>query len=192
MRSPLMHDLSLDSSLEHSLTRPAKQPPRSTTQKVHVLMYESTTLEEFTDEEDVTEQSLPGVRTQDYFQLGLIASALVAAWVFNNVSWIYLSDRAGQTYAFFLDQWTSLLVILMQLPIFLYQWLIAKTIPREELTAIPFLALLLMGSVDAVYDCFVTVGSPYTVSNEHCCGIARAVKPQSADMNRTRLFLISV
>lgn len=74
---------------------------------------------------------------------------------------VYLSDNAGQTYAFALDQITSLLVISMQAPYVAYLiW--SGGIAKEELTALPVKVLLLMGTIDAIYDCFVTMGSPYT------------------------------
>lgn len=87
-----------------------------------------------------------------------LACALILSWIFNNVSWVYLSDRAGETYAFAVDQLTSLLLIAMQAPYVLWA-VYSGHIPRSQVTALPIKVLLLMGTIDGIYDVLVTMVS---------------------------------
>jgi drug/metabolite transporter (DMT)-like permease len=94
-------------------------------------------------------------------QLILVGVALVAAFVSNNVTWVYVSDYAGETYAFALDQFTTGAVLIPQVPFVLWS-LKTGRIGREEIRAVPSLVLMIIGSVDAVYDILSSMGSPYT------------------------------
>ena len=93
--------------------------------------------------------------------LVILGAALVLAFILNNVTWVFLSDDAGQTYAFAMNQITSLILIAMQAPYVLYN-LWSGGIPMAHVYAVPWRVLLVMGSVDGLYDVFVAMGSVYT------------------------------
>lgn len=98
---------------------------------------------------------------RDLVILAFVCVALIASWIFDNVAWIYLSDRMGQTYAFSLNLMMFVLCVAIQAPVLLY-YVHTGAIPREEVTALPWTTLLLMAGVDSVYNTLLTLGSPHT------------------------------
>jgi drug/metabolite transporter (DMT)-like permease len=101
------------------------------------------------------------VKSQFSLHLVLVGVALVAAFVTNNITWVYVSDYAGETYAFALDQFTTFALLIPQVPFVLWS-LKTGRIKLEEIRAVPLVVLFLMGSIDAVYDTLSSMGSPYT------------------------------
>lgn len=143
-------------SFDHAATGAQQQQVNSTSNSLLMPLihsYSTAADAELNPSTKVAPTSLP--------TLIVLACALILSWIFNNVSWVYLSDRAGETYAFAVDQITSLLLIAMQAPYVIWA-VYSGHIPRSQVTALPLKVLLLMGTIDGIYDVLVTMGSPYT------------------------------
>lgn len=91
----------------------------------------------------------------------ILGTILVLAFIVNNVTWVFVSDDAGQTYAFGVNQITSLMLITLQTPYVLWG-LYSGAIPMEHVRAVPWRVLLAMGTIDGIYDTFVSMGSVST------------------------------
>jgi hypothetical protein len=81
-----------------------------------------------------------------------------------SIAWrrIYCSYYAGQTYAYFLMQFTAVVYLLWLLPVVCWRLWVWRTITPEMRAALPTRVYFIMGLQDTLYNLFTTVsGHPH-------------------------------
>jgi hypothetical protein len=81
-----------------------------------------------------------------------------------SIAWrrIYCSYYAGQTYAYFLMQFTAVVYLLWLLPVVCWRLWVSRTITPEMRAALPTRVYFIMGLQDTLYNLFTTVsGHPH-------------------------------
>lgn len=89
----------------------------------------------------------------------LSSLGLLLCWVANNILWIYVSDYFGVPYAFYQNQSTAVIYLLICLPLVAWRWK-RGMIPPEARAALPRRVTLIMGACDAVYNLLTSLASP--------------------------------
>ena len=84
---------------------------------------------------------------------------LLICWVANNILWIYVSDYFGVMYAFYQNQSTAVIYLVICLPLVGWRWSQGK-IPRESREALPKRVTFIMGACDAFYNLLTSLASP--------------------------------
>ena len=79
----------------------------------------------------------------------------------DNVLWMYVSMYFGGIYAFFQDQVTALLYLIMQAPVVFYRLWWSRSVTKEMRSTVNWKVYFWMGLLDALYNILTASSSPF-------------------------------